>query len=347
MRNGPPSPETLLAQHKQLPGLIAVVGNEPLLVLEAADAVRQRANKEGFSDRHSFVMDARSSWQQISLAAGAGSLFGDRQLIEISLPSGKPGKSGAQSLINLAQQHSRTIAGDALLMVKLPGLDRQTRESQWCKTLLSKALVLECPEISRQALPGWIEMRLRQQGQSMDQEALSWMADHVEGNLLAAHQEIQKLGLLFAQGQLDTSQVQSAVMNVARFDVFALRDAMLDSDPARFLRVLEGLKAEGQALPLVLWAVSEEIRTMVRICQAIEQGQSMTGALKAQRVFGPREQRLRRVIDRMSLRQLQAAVEHAHEIDRIIKGIAVNGRMTDAWQELARLGLRVALGRTG
>lgn len=337
----------MLAANKPLPALVVVIGNEPLLVLEAGDALRERARQEGFTEQHRFVMDARSDWQAVFSASSSGSLFGDRQMVEISLPGGKPGKSGATAIEAIAAQSAGTLAGDVLTVFKLPGLDRATRESRWAKSLMAAGVVIELPDISRANLPQWIGERLARQSQSMDSQTLQWLADRVEGNLLAAHQEIQKLGLLHPAGEITLEQCQSAVLNVARYDVFALRDAMLEGDGQRMLRVLWGLKAEGEAPPLVLWAMAEEIRTLDRINQSVAQGQPLTAALKAQRLFGVREQRARAALSRVSPARWQRAVTHAHDVDRIIKGLSVPGRLTDAWHELARLGMSIAASRSG
>lgn len=346
MRGASPSIQNMPGPDDPMPGLIVVLGSEPLLVIEAADSVRERAREQGFTERHNFVMDVRSDWQQIALAAGTGSLFGDKQLIEVTVPSGKPGKTGGQAIIALTQQYGLAPATDAAIVFRLPALDRQTRDTAWCKALLDRALVLQCPAISRDQLPEWIRTRLAQQQQSTDTDVLTWMADHVEGNLLAAHQEILKLGLLYPAGHLDAQQVQSAVMNVARYDVMALRDAIFDADAPRALRVLEGLKSEGEALPLVLWAVSDELRTMLRILQASERGQSLSSLMRANRIFGAREIKFKRLLSRINSVQVIRAIRHAHEIDRIIKGIDVSGRMNDAWQEISRLTLHLAMART-
>ncbi len=330
-----------------LRALIVITSNEPLLVLEAGDAIRDQARGQGFSEHHRFVMDARSDWQQIFGAASSGSLFGDRQLVEISLPSGKPGKAGASALEALAKQCAGQTAGDVLTVVKLPGLDRTTRQSQWAQALFAAATVIDLPDITRDGLPSWIGQRLRNQDQSMDRQTLQWLADRVEGNLLAAHQEIQKLALLHPPGNISLEQCRQAVLNVARYDVFALRDAMLDGESARMLRVLWGLKAEGEAPPLVLWAIGEEIRTLDRINQALQQGQAMGAALKTNRIFGAREQKVRRALNRVNARRWQRAVTHAHDVDRIIKGLSVPGRLTDPWEELARLAMSIAATPTG
>lgn len=341
-----PSVDTLLSKTLP-PALVVITSNEPLLVLECSDAIRERAREQGFTEHHRYVMDARSDWQQVFAAGASGSLFGDRQLVEIALPSGKPGKTGANALERLAKQCANQAADSVLTVIKLPGLDRTTRQSQWAQALWESASVIELPEITRQALPAWIGERLARQNQSMNPETLQWLADRVEGNLLAAHQEIQKLALLHPAGEVSLAQCQAAVLNVARYDVFALRDAMLDGDAARMLRVLWGLKAEGEAATLVLWAMGEEVRTIDRINQSVQQGQSMAAAFKAQRVFGAREQKIRRALGRVNSRRWSRAVLHAHDVDRIIKGLNVPGRLSDPWEELARLGMSIASGPTG
>lgn len=340
------SPSTLDLD-KTLPALCVIMGNEPLLVLEAADAIRERARQDGYTERHGHVMDARSDWQNIFASAGTGSLFGDKQLVEISLPTGKPGKSGGDALLALAKQCTGRQAEDVFTMVRLPGLDRATRESRWAKALLSAGKTLDLPDVARPALPGWIAQRLARQGQRLQPDTLQWLADRVEGNLLAAHQEIQKLGLLYPEGEIGEADCHNAVMNVARYDVFALRDAMLEGDGARVLRVLQGLRAEGEALPLVLWAVSEEIRSLEKISRQVQAGQDLASALRANRFFGPREQRARQAILRVPLARWVRAVAHAHEIDRIIKGVPVPQRLPDPWEELARLSVSVAISRAG
>ncbi len=337
----------VLPPGKPIPALVVITGSEPLLVLEAADALRATAREQGFTEQHRFVMDARSDWQQLFGAASSGSLFGDKQMVEVSLPGGKPGKTGATALETLAEQCKARAADDVLTVVKLPALDRTTRQTRWAGALFEAGHVVTLPEIGRAALPGWIEQRLAAQHQQMDSHALQWLADRVEGNLLAAHQEIQKLGLLYPAGEVTLEQCQSAVLNVARYDVFALRDAMLDGDASRMLRVLHGLRAEGEAPPLVLWAMAEEIRTMDRINRSVSAGQPLTAALKANRMFGPREQRARAALTRVSAARWRKAVAHAHDVDRLVKGLTVPGRLTDAWRELERLGMSIAASRSG
>jgi DNA polymerase-3 subunit delta len=339
--------QPLLDPKQALPALCVIVSQEPLLGLEAVDALRARARAEGFTQRHSFVMDARSDWRQLAVAGSSGSLFGDRELLEISLTGGKPGKSGADALVALATKCTGQLADGVLTVVRLAEVDRTARDSRWFKALQSGGAFVDFPDIGRAGLPNWIRERLKQQGQTIHAEALQWLADRVEGNLLAAHQEIMKLGLLYPEGEISEAQCQAAVLNVARYDVYALRDAMLDGEDTRVLRVLWGLRAEGEALPLVLWAVGEEIRTLEKVSQAVRAGQDLLVALKAQRLFGERQDRARRALRRVAAGRWPKAVAHAQDIDRIIKGLVVNGRMTDPWEEMARLALSIASARAG
>ena len=335
--------QSLARPGKALAPLYVVTGDDPLLTIEAGDAVRAAARAAGFVDRISHVMDARSDWSVLAMASQSGSLFGDRQLLEVSLASGKPGKQGAQALIALAQRCAGAADSDVLTLVSLPRLDKATRESKWALALFGAGVTLDLPAIDRAQLPAWIAGRLARQSQQAEPATLEWLADKVEGNLLAAHQEIMKLGLLFEPGMLSIEDVEHAVLNVARYDVFGLRDAMLAGDVPRMLRMLTGLRAEGEALPLVLWAVGEEIRSLARVAQAQASGQDMAAVLRSMRFFGQRERLARQALARVAPRSWPAAVMHAHEVDRLVKGLAVNGRLSDPWEEMTRLAMRVAV----
>ncbi|HEY0295383.1 MAG TPA: DNA polymerase III subunit delta [Bordetella sp.] len=340
-----------LARNGQsLAPLYTVSGDEPLLVIEAIDALRAAARQAGYADRTSLVMDARSDWSAALAATQTVSLFGDRSLLEIKLDSGKPGKTGGETLVRLAEQarvQAQTQANpDVLVIIALPRLDRDTRNSKWAQALAAGGVMVDIATVDRPQLPAWVGARLARQNQRADNATLQWMADKIEGNLLAAHQEIQKLGLLYPEGELSAEDVERAVLNVARYDVFGLRDAMLAGDSARTLRMLEGLRAEGEAEPLVLWAVGEEIRLLSRLADARQQGQDVGGLMRRLRIFGNHERLALQAISRVSPKSWPAAVQHAHDVDRLIKGLPTSGRMSDAWEEMARLALRVAAAGT-
>jgi len=327
-----------------LDNLYVIASDEILLAVEVVDALRQTARKQGFSERTSLVLDARSDWSAALAATQNISLFGDRNLLELQVPSGKPGKPGAEALTRLAQTARAGQLTDSLVCISLPRLDKAMRSARWAQVLFDAACSIEMPTITRAMLPGWIRQRLARQQQTLTADSLEWMADKVEGNLLAAHQEIMKLALLYPAGDITQQQVEQAVLNVARYDVFGLRDAMLAGQADKAVTMLHGLRAEGEALPLVLWAVGDEVRVLARLA-ACQGSQAEVGAeLRRQRVFGQREALLRQALRRVPTHAWRVHVHHAHEIDRLIKGLQPAGRVSDAWEELARLVVRVATG---
>lgn len=329
-----------LASAPELPACCVLAGEEILLLTETVDAFRASAARLGCTERSHWVMDARSDWSPVLASARNSSLFGDLRLLEISLPGGKPGKTGADALLNLAALAAKGQLPDVRLLIQLPSLDRAAQQSKWVTTLRQQARWIDIPGIPRDALPAWIADRLRRQEQDTDPETLAWLADKVEGNMLAAHQEIQKLALIYPAGTLSPEQVQSAVLNVARYNLYDLRDAMLLGQADRALTVLEGLRAEGEALLLVLWAVGEEIRILSRVCDLGPAG--LDAGLRANRFFGTRERLARQALRRIPTGVWPLALRHVHEIDRMIKGIPVAGRLDDPWDELARLVMRMA-----
>lgn len=329
-----------LASAPELPACCVLAGEEILLLTETVDAFRANATRLGCTERTHWVMDARSDWSPVLAAARNSSLFGDLRLLEVSLPGGKPGKTGADALLNLAALAAKGQLPDVRILIQLPALDRATQQSKWVTTLHQQAHWIDIPSIPREALPAWIAERLSRQKQSTDRETLAWLADKVEGNLLAAHQEIQKLALIHPAGALSAEQVQAAVLNVARYNLYDLRDAMLLGQADRALTVLEGLRAEGEALLLVLWAVGEEIRILSRVSDLGPAG--LDTGLRANRLFGARERLARQALRRIPAGVWPLALRHVHEIDRMIKGVPVAGRLGDPWDELARLVMRMA-----
>ncbi|PLK49912.1 DNA polymerase III subunit delta [Uliginosibacterium sp. TH139] len=331
-------PEQLAAQlQRGLAPLYVLHGDEPLLVIEAADTIRAAARAAGITEREVIVTHQHYRWDELGLAAGNLSLFGDRKLVDLRIPNGKPGKQGGEALTRLARELDPHAAD--ITLITLPLLDWAARKAVWFVALSEAGTVVECnaPELAQ--LPNWIAGRLARQQQKAPAEALDFIAGHVEGNLLAAHQEIQKLGLLYEPGMLSLEQVEDAVLHVARYDTEKLRTALLEGDAPRCARLLEGLKGEGAATPLVLWGMANEIRTLANVRAAMDAGQSVDAALKAERVFGPRQQLVKRAVQRLKSGGLRAALLHAARIDRLAKGI---GR-GDVWDEFLQLALRVRM----
>lgn len=323
---------------KGLAPLYVITSDEHLLALEAADRIRKTARAQGYTERDVLTVERNFKWGELLAANQAMSLFGDKKLIELRIPSGKPGKDGSAAL----QGYAKDLSPDNLTLITLPKLDWQTAKTSWVAALQQAAVYIEIPNVERAQLPGWIGMRLSSQGQSAERQSLDFIADRVEGNLLAAHQEIQKLGLLYEPGKLSFAQVHDAVLNVARYDVFKLSEAMLAGDPARLARMLDGLKGEGEALPLVLWAVSEEIRTLLKLKSGMAQGRPLGALLKEYRIWGPRERMVEPALRRVSIATLEAALKEAAQVDRMVKGLRAKAFAGDAWDAMLQLALRVA-----
>jgi len=325
---------------KTIAPLYVISSDEHLLALEAADKIRRAARAGGYSERDVLTVERSFKWGELLAANQALSLFGDKKLIELRIPTGKPGKDGGAAL----QAYAKDLSPDNLTLITLPKLDWQTAKAAWVASLQQAAVYIEIPTIERAQLPAWIGNRLAAQGQSADRQGLDFIADRVEGNLLAAHQEIQKLGLLHEPGRLTFEQIHDAVLNVARYDVFKLSEAMLSGDAARLVRMLEGLKGEGEALPLVLWAVAEEIRTLLKLKSGMAQGRPLGVLLKEYRIWGPKERMMEPALRRISLPTLEKALQDAAQVDKMVKGLRSTAFAGDAWDAMLQLALKVARG---
>lgn len=328
-----------LATHleKPLGALYVAHGDEPLLVAEAGDAIRAAAKNQGFDEREILVSGPGFNWAGLFEATGNLSLFASRKLIDLRIPNGKPGKDGGDVLKRLAESTAK-VADDVITLVTLPELDWATRRTAWFSALAAHGVTIECNAPPREQLPNWLAARLAVQQQSASPDALAFIADHVEGNLLAAHQELCKLALLYPPGALDTDAVREAVLDVARYSVDGLRTALLEGDAARCSRLLEGLEGEGTAPPLVLWALANEIRTLARLHAAQAAGQPLAGALRSERVFDDAHRRaVQQALKRLAPARLRAALTHAARIDRVIKGLVPGA----VWDEFLRLTLRL------
>ncbi len=326
---------------KPLAPLYVISSDEHLLALEAADKIRKTARAQGLSEREVLVVERSFKWGALLEANQSQSLFGDRKLIELRIPTGKPGKDGGQAL----QQYAASLSPDNVTLITLPKLDWATQKAAWVASLQQAAVYIDIPMIERAQLPAWIGARLAAQRQSADRQSIDFIAERVEGNLLAAHQEIQKLALLHPEGKLSFEQIHDAVLNVARYDVFKLNEAMLAGDAPRLTRMLDGLKGEGEALPLVLWAVAEEIRTLLKLKSGTAQGRPLGMLLKEYRIWGPRERLMEPAVRRLSLATLQQALQEAAQIDKMVKGLRAKAFAGDAWDAMLQLGLKIATGR--
>ncbi len=343
----PPNSVLTSSLAKGLQALYVIQGDEPLLQQELLDELRECAHKKGFAQRAVFrVSGARFDWSEVWSQTQSRGLFSEQQLVEIHIPSGKPGKEGGPVLgqiAELAQTLNEEVASGAalelLLVVVLPNLDKTQRQSAWFQALEKAGVVSQVQKIEPSALPAWIAQRLALQGHHVKAgvqgaQTLQFFADRVEGNTLAAHQEMQKIALLYPPGELSFEQVSSAVLNVARFDVFKLSQAVLSGQFERVERMLSGLQAEGEAAVLVHYTLAEEVRVLCRIKASVMRGQALPMALREQRVWGVREKLIERVITKLGLPTLERHLLAAHQLDGVVKGLRSTRWPQDAWEAL-------------
>jgi DNA polymerase-3 subunit delta len=329
------------------PTLVWLHGDEALLQIEAADALRAQARAQGFDEREVITVDRSLKADRLNAIAGARSLFAEKRLLEIRFGQTKPGRELGEAIAAVAESILASGEGAPRLIVSSPRLDRSTQETAWWQRVDRVSLTVAIYPVERSQLPAWIGGRLARQGQRADEALLATIADRIEGNLLAAHQEIRKLALLCPAGNLDPEAVHAALTDVARFDAFDVVDAMLAGDARRAIRALEGLQAEGVATPLVIWALADGCRTLARLAEAQTQGRALPPLMRSLRVFGNRErlygQALRR-LDRSKSNKpsaasiAAAALADCAQADRIAKGLD-NG---DPWQAVLRVAMRVA-----
>ena len=328
-----------LPQHlsRELKPLYAVFGDEPLLALEASDRIRAKARAEGYSEREILTVDTGFKWKELAFTGNSQSLFASRKLLELRIPTGKPGTEGSAAL----QAYCEALPQDVVTLVYLPNVDWRAQKAGWFEALGRTGVMIEAKMVPRRALPQWIAGRLRDQNQETDEETLEFIADRVEGNLVAAYQEVQKLALLFGSGKISFAEVREAVLDVARYDVFNLGEALIKGEVLHLSRMLDGLRGEGVAPPLVLWAMAEEIRAIGKIITGTASGKPLSMLWREARIWGaPHQNLMQQNIKRFSLSQVTEALRHAATIDRMIKGL-IRG---DVWDELLQLGLRFAQG---
>ncbi|MBS0329627.1 MAG: DNA polymerase III subunit delta [Proteobacteria bacterium] len=319
-----------------LAALYVVVGDEPLAAQEAGDAIRAAARAAGHSERNVFTAQGRTNWQGIFASGDNFSLFGERRLTEIRIPSGKPGVDGAKAL----ETYAGRLPADTLTLISLPGLDWKTMQSRWFAALAKSGVVVEARPVDRAALPNWIDRRLIRQGLRAERAALDFLADQVEGNLLAAQQEIDKLALLLPPGTVTLADVEHAVVDVSRLEADALQDALYAGDGVRFAQVVIDLRDAGEAVPAILWQVSSAVQLLLRLKLALAQGDSLSGLMRT--LWGRDKQRapqIERALKRLGLAQVETALADLALIDRQAKGLE---RVGDPWDTLLRVGMTLA-----
>jgi DNA polymerase-3 subunit delta len=313
------SPDALgAALQRGLTPLYLIHGEEALLALEAADLIRLKAREQGYTEREILTVETGFDWSQLTDAVSSVSLFASLKVLEVRIPNGRPGVEGGEALTRLAQRPPE----DTITLIVLPKLDRPQQQTKWFQALEKASTVIHAAAIDRSALPAWLSRRLKAQGQSMTAEVMNFFAERVEGNLLAARQEVDKLALLYPKGELTLEMLREAVANVARFDVFHLSESWLSGDGARATRMLEGLEAEGEAAVLVLWSFAEDVRMLLRLRQGLKDGRNTKEMARELRLWGNKQKLAEPALRRIGARRLMTALETCARIDQQIKGVA-------------------------
>jgi DNA polymerase-3 subunit delta len=314
--------------------LYVVHGDEPLLALEAGDAIRAAARAAGAVDREVFVAEPSFKWDAFLAANANASLFGDRKCIDLRIPTGKPGAEGGKAL----EAYAARPNPDNITLVTLPRLDRTAQASAWFTALAGAAITIAVYPVDRDALPGWISARLARQKQRAPRETLAFLADACEGNLLAARQEIEKLALLLPEGELDHAAVEAAVADVARYDIFELSEAWLAGDAARTLRIVRALEAAGESPTLPIWQLSEDLHALALAAAMVRSGTPASVAVKNARMWGKRQSALERALQRVAPASIPSLLIAAARLDALAKGIGTG----NVWDELTSAGLSLA-----
>ena len=315
-----------LASHlkKNLASCYLVSGDEHLLVDEALDAIRLAARQQGFTSRESFVATTGFDWAQLRDSSANLSLFAEKRIMELRLPTGKPGKAGGQAIVDLVEQ----TGSELLFIVSAPKLDRNVAASKWVKTLESRGVNTPVWPVGVRELPGWIAQRMRSVGLQPDQDAVALIADRIEGNLLAGGQEIEKLRLLLGEGAVTAEDVSNAVANSSRYDVYKLADSALAGDAKRAMKILSGLRVEGVEPVIVIWALTRDLRTLANLSDAIRQGMDLSSSMQKARVWSSRQQLVRSCVGRQSSGMFYQLLKAAGRADQAAKGQSGS----DPWQ---------------
>ncbi len=325
-----------LATHleRMLAPIYVIHGDEPLLAIEAGDAVRAAARKAGCDEREVLVVEPGFKWDAFMAANANLGLFGGRKLIDLRIPTGKPGVEGAKAL----EAYAGDPNPDHVTLVTLPKLDRSAQAAAWFTALSAAGVAVAVYPLDRVELPQWIAARLGRQKQTVGHETLAFLAERCEGNLFAAQQEIEKLGLLLPDGRLDHEAVLRAVADVARYDVFQLSEAWLAGDAPRVVRILAALEAEGEGIQLLLWQLGEDVHALASVQTATAAGMPLATALRNARVWGKRQAALERAAKRVRNVDVVPLLRALARLDALSKGI---GR-GDAWDDLAAVALTLA-----
>lgn len=316
---------------RELAPIYLLTGDEPLQMMEAADAIRNHAREQGYTEREVFSVEKGFDWDTLTAASDSLSLFAERRILDIRLPSGKPGRDGSQALRAYAERPPE----DTILLIQSGKLDRDQLKSSWVKALEKLGVLVQIWPLDLTQTQTWIKQRMQSRGLQPTDDAVIFLAERIEGNLLAAAQEVDKLALLHDTGPLDAETVLASVADQARYSIFDLVDAMLDGDGRRTVRMLEGLRSEGVEPILILWGLTREIRGLADMAHQVERGQPIERVMETARVWKQRKPQVRKALNRLAATAWLGLLHDCAELDRSLKGVG-EGRI---WDELLQLSL--------
>lgn len=333
-------PEQIAAAlQKGLAPVYFISGDEPLQLGEMADAVRAAARKEGYDSREVLVADSGFSWNELTESAGSLSIFADKKIIDLRLPSGTPGADGSKALIAYCER----LPEDTLLLITAAKMAGASLKARWFQALDKVGCVIQVWPLEGQDLIRWLQQRMQRRGLQAETEGIKILASRIEGNLLAAAQEIEKLYVLYGTGHLSNQQIFDVVADSSRFDVFKLMDSVLASRVGRIFKILSGLQAEGVAAPVVLWALTREARVLIRIKQALAQGQNRALVFKNNQIWDKRQQLVSDALNRLGDSDLNSILTLSAKADRQIKG----QQQGEPWETLLAVCLMFAVKAKG
>ncbi|MCK4841008.1 MAG: DNA polymerase III subunit delta [Methylococcales bacterium] len=315
--------------NKKIAPVYLITGDEPLQLGETADLIRKVAKKAGYDTREVFSAETGFEWNELIVAADSLSLFADKKILDLRMPSAKPGTEGAKVLT----EYCKRVPDDTLLLITLPKLASASLKTKWIQAIDQVGVIIQIWPLDGAALVQWLQRRAQSRGLQIEQEGIKALASRIEGNLLAASQEIEKLYILHGTAAISKQAVEDAVADSARFDVFKLTDSVLTGRMTRSVKILNGLKAEGLAAPVVVWALAREIRLLINIKTAIEQGQNKEAVFKSFRLWDKRKQIINAALSRLDMQTLHKALLLSGKADRQIKG----REQGDYWETLLQL----------
>ncbi|AHF01848.1 DNA polymerase III subunit delta [Thiomicrospira aerophila AL3] len=323
--------------HWRYPSIMLVYGEEPLYVRRVTDALRQYFKAQGFLQRDRYDVDAQFDWQGLAMETQTGSLFADQRLIELAMPSGNPGTPGSQFVLNWCKQPPQ----DCVLVIYCERLESRQVKAKWAQAIESAGLVVQAKPLAQQELVRWCQQEAISHQLQLTPDAAALLAERVEGNMLAAEQELIKLSLRYPASagegrvkQLTDADIAEQVVDQAHYQLFALSSLLLKGEAKQALHVLHRLQQEGTEAPIVLWLFTKELRTLIELAQA----SNVHLAMKEQRIWASKQAEYRQALSRHPLKVWHRLLLDAYQIDRQVKGL----QLGDPWLGLSDLAMKIA-----